>query len=136
MTIDVDILDGALPDDAAAWRVPGAGAVVSFEGVVRPEEGGRPIDGLTYDAYEPMAQRQLQRLGEEAAQRWGLLALRVRHSRGVVPAGTCSFRLQIASPHRKEALAAMDWFIDQLKIEVPIWKRACEAAIPCDEARR
>lgn len=127
MTPFVTILTGPLPglDPGAAFVAPeGAGAVVVFEGIVRGEEDGRPIEHLVYGAYEPMAQAQLGHIREQLLAKHGLLGLWVWHSRGSVPVGACSFRLVVASAHRKEALAAMDEFIDLLKRDVPIWKRA------------
>lgn len=120
--VDAILRDGPLAP-AATWDHPGAGAVLCFEGVVRPTEADQAIDGLDYEAYEPMAGRELDRLASEAMERFGLLAIRVEHSRGLVLSGACSFRLRIASLHRKEALAAMDWYIDLMKQQVPIWKR-------------
>ncbi len=102
----------------------GAGAVVWFEGRVRPTENGRTIRGLCYEAYEPMARDMLVAIGEELVRRHGLLALCVEHSKGPVGVGECSFRLQIAGRHRQESLAAMGEFIDRLKRDVPIWKTA------------
>jgi molybdopterin synthase catalytic subunit len=123
MSITIAIIDGPLPA-AVPHRSHGAGAVVIFEGVVRPEEAGAAIAALDYQTYEPMAQRELQRLAAETLEKHGLLAIHVEHSRGQVPAGEISFRLTIASAHRKAALAAMDEFIDRMKQDVPIWKAA------------
>jgi len=122
MSIDVAIHDGPLPD-AATWRLDGAGAVLCFEGVVRPVEADQPIAGLRYDTYDPMAERELARLASEAIEQFGVQAVAVEHSRGFVANFACSFRLRVASAHRKEALAAMDWFIERMKQRVPIWKR-------------
>lgn len=126
MTPFVTIISGPLPrfDPAQAPAPDGAGALVVFDGVVRAEEAGRRIDHLVYDAYEPMAQAMLNRIGEQLIAKHALRGLWVWHARGSVPVGACSFRLVIASAHRKEALAAMDEFIDLLKRDVPIWKRA------------
>lgn len=122
MSVTVEILDGPLPDwPARRWA--GAGAVVVFEGVVREMEQGRALDGLEYQAYEPMAGTMLARIGGDVAARHGLIAMHIAHSRGRVAVGGVSFRLVVASAHRKEALAAMDEFIDRLKRDVPIWKR-------------
>ncbi len=104
----------------------GAGAVVCFEGIVRPSEDGRAIRGLCYEVYEPMARDMLVAIGEEAVRRHGLVGLCVEHSKGFVRVGECSLRLLIAARHRQEALAAMGEFIDRLKIDVPIWKTAVE----------
>jgi molybdopterin synthase catalytic subunit len=118
----VHVVDGPL----APW-VPmafvGAGAVVVFDGVVRPLEDGRTLEALDYQAYRPMADRQLERLAAAAASRHGLIACLAWHSVGRVAVGETSFRLVVASAHRREALAAMDWFIDAMKKDVPIWKR-------------
>lgn len=126
MTVTVSIVDGPLPP-AATRPASGAGAVALFEGVARPLEAEAPIEALEYEVYQPMAERRLLRLGEELMDRFTLLEMRVEHSRGVVGAGERSFRLIVCAPHRKEALAAMDEFIDRMKRDVPIWKRPVAA---------
>jgi molybdopterin synthase catalytic subunit len=119
---------GGLPDGE---RGPpgGTGGLVTFHGVVRPMEEGRRIRGLEYESYDPMAERVLRELAEEAADRHGLLGLRVIHSRGFVPAGACSLVVEAAGAHRREGLEAVAWFISRMKEDVPIWKRA----VPADE---
>lgn len=101
--------------------------MATFEGVVRPSEADRLIAALIYEAYEPMASKMLQRIGQELQDRHGLTGVCVEHSTGRVDVGDCSFRLRIAGLHRKEALAATDEFIDRLKRDVPIWKAAVYA---------
>lgn len=129
MNITAVIHDGPLAN-APSWRVPGAGAVLCFEGMVRPSEGELAIAGLRYETYDPMAEHELRRLARQACDRFGLLGLLVQHSRGFVPNHRCSFRLQVASVHRKQGLAAMDWFIDRMKQVVPIWKRPIREGDP------
>ncbi len=124
MKLAVSVVEGPLAETAPAWAPPGAGAVVCFEGVARPTEHGEPIAALEYEAYEPMAGRELERLAREVMDEFGLLGVFVEHSRGRVAVGERSFRLRVAAPHRKEALAALDRFIDRLKQDVPIWKKA------------
>ena len=126
MNVTVKILDGPLPAHPEPWTVPGAGATLCFDGIVRPQENGRAIAGLDYDVYEPMASKMLEQIGAELLTRLGLLALSVEHSRGRVPNGGVSYRLRIASKHRKEGIAALDEFTDRLKKDVPIWKAAVE----------
>ncbi len=104
----------------------GTGAAVCFEGIVRPMEAGTAITGLDYEVYDPMATQQIEALATELITTHGLLGVEVEHSRGHVPAGACSFRLRIFAAHRKEALAAMDEFIDRMKRDVPIWKAVME----------
>ncbi len=100
-----------------------AGAVLTFAGVVRPEEDGRLLQGLAYTSYDPMAGRELRRIAERAADEHTLLRVRLMHSRGFVAAGEASLWVAVTAEHRKPALAAMDQIIDELKRDVPIWKK-------------
>jgi molybdopterin synthase catalytic subunit len=99
-----------------------AGCTVEFRGVVRGEEGGKPITGLDYECFEKMARHQFDLLCRETTRRWPLLSLEVFHSVGFVPVGATSFYLRIGARHRQEAIAAMDYFINEMKQRVPIWK--------------
>lgn len=110
---------GPMPDEA----VEGAGAVVCFRGVVRREESGRQLEGLVYTSYDPMAARELKRIAHRAAEQFGLLYVGITHSRGFVRIHETSLRLVVAAAHRKPALSAMDTILDELKRDVPIWKR-------------
>jgi len=124
----VELIDGPLPVDEPGGTVAlvetaqRAGAVVVFDGVVRLTEDGKPLSGLHYESYEPMTSSMLAQLADEIIDAHGLIALKVSHSVGVVPVDCCSFRLTVWSAHRKEALKAMDEFIDRMKQEVPLWK--------------
>lgn len=127
MSVSIEIVDGPLsPQTSRPQAFTGAGAVLAFLGVVRPNEPGGPIRSLHYQTYEPMAHNALERLARELLEKHGLLAVQVEHSRGDVPAGEISFRLTIAAAHRKPAIVAMDEFIDRMKQDVPIWKRPGE----------
>ncbi len=123
MLFHVQVVDGPIPESAP--RPPaGTGAMLEFRGVVRPQEDGRKITGLNYQTYDPMAQKQLERLAEETAKRFALTSIHVVHSRGFVGAGFCSLWIALAAVRRKACLGAMDWLIDQIKADVPIWKSA------------
>ncbi len=122
MSIEVHIFEGPL-GEPSVWQPDGAGAVVCFDGVVRPLEEDRLLEALDYEAYRPMAERSLESLAEHMVSTHGLLGICVEHSVGSVPVGSCSFRLRVAAEHRAEALAAMDQFIVQMKKDVPIWKK-------------
>ncbi len=129
MVVQVDICEGPLPA-ARPLIADGAGAHLLFEGIVRPLENEQPITELRYEAYEPMAQSVMTQIAEELFRAHELLAIGVEHSRGPVQVGRCSFRLQVASRHRKEGIAAMDAFIDRLKQDVPIWKTPVFVSTP------
>ena len=122
--VRVSLVDGPVRvGNALAHQLcDGAGADIVFEGLVRPQEDDAVISGLYYEVYEPMAVKQLLELAQETLARFGLLAVWVEHSKGLVPVHACSFRLRVASKHRGEGLAGMDWFIIRMKQEVPIWK--------------
>jgi molybdopterin synthase catalytic subunit len=121
--VTVLIRDGALTAPPPEMASDSTGAVLHFRGVVRRTEQDQQIHGLDYAAYQPMAERTLEQIAREAIDRFGLLAIHVEHSKGFVPVGGCSFELIITASHRREALDAMDWFIDRLKQIVPIWKQ-------------
>jgi molybdopterin synthase catalytic subunit len=126
LPVSVCLHEGPLPVAATPLPCDGAGAVVAFEGRVRPLDNDRTIAALDYEIYEPMARQMLAQLVEECIAQFGLIGLCVEHSHGRVEVGQCSFRLQVAAAHRQEALAAMACFIDRMKQDVPIWKTAVE----------
>ena len=103
--------------------IAGAGAVVDFWGLVRPIEDGRKIEGLDYEAHGEMAEHQLKRIAEQAAQRFGLKQVIIHHRTGFIAVGEASLFLTVASPHRSESFRASQWIVDELKKKVPIWKR-------------
>jgi molybdopterin synthase catalytic subunit len=103
--------------------IAGAGAVIDFWGIVRPIEDGREIDGIDYDAHREMAEHQLKRIAEEAAEQFGLKFVIVHHRIGFIAVGEASLFLRVASSHRSEGFRASQWIVDELKKKVPIWKR-------------
>jgi molybdopterin/thiamine biosynthesis adenylyltransferase/molybdopterin synthase catalytic subunit/rhodanese-related sulfurtransferase len=101
----------------------GAGGFVSFEGKVRNHAGGRDVVRLEYEAYPELAEKEGEVLCQEAVGQFGLLAVEVAHRTGLLEIGETAVLIQVAAPHRREAFAACEWIIDQLKHRVPIWKR-------------
>lgn len=101
-----------------------AGAILDFWGVVRLREGEHDIAGLDYEAHGAMAEYQLRRLAEEAAERFQLMQVRIFHRTGFVAVGEASLLVRVASRHRAAAFAAGEWLVDELKKRVPIWKNA------------
>ena len=129
MPVPLKVVLGPEPLDVArlaAMRVPDSnqGAVVHFHGVVRGMEGGVPIWGLEYSAFERMAHRQFGLLVAAAAGRWPVASVRIHHRLGPVRAGEVSLWVEVVAPHRAEAFALCPWIIDEMKRVVPIWKRA------------
>lgn len=100
----------------------GCGAVVEFGGIVRGEEDGTPISALEYQAYQPMAEREIERLVHELLAQHPCASVRVSHRTGVIPVGESAIILQVASRHRAAAFSFATAFMDRLKQDVPIWK--------------
>jgi len=119
--IAVRLVNGALKPASSA-PVAGAGAWLTFEGVVRPLENDRPLAAIVYEAYSPMTERELRRLAEQTLAGHALLAVWVEHSVGRVAVGETSFRLSVGAAHRTEAIVATDAFIAAMKRDVPLWK--------------
>jgi molybdopterin synthase catalytic subunit len=100
-----------------------AGAVVDFWGIVRLIEDDREITGIDYESHRPMAEHQMNLLAKKARTDFSLSGLILRHRIGFVPAGEPSLFLRVASGHRTAAFAASQWLIEELKRNVPIWKK-------------
>jgi molybdopterin synthase catalytic subunit len=98
------------------------GAVVDFFGVVRATEDSRIIDGIEYEAFEAMAERQLALIGEEARERYRLAAVIIHHRIGFVPTGEASLFVRVTARHRRVAFEGSAQIVERLKQAVPIWK--------------
>jgi molybdopterin synthase catalytic subunit len=102
---------------------PHAGALVLFEGRARDHHEGRPVLELAYEAYVPMAEKELGLLRERAIERYGLTRCAVHHRIGVVPLTEAAVIVATSSAHRAESFQAAAWIMDEIKQRVPIWKR-------------
>ncbi len=105
--------------DALARRVADAraGAVVTFSGVTRE------VAELDYEAYVPMAEKEMAVIVAEAIKRHGLCAAAAEHRIGVVPLSEASVTVAASAPHRAEAFAGAREIIDEIKAQAPIWKK-------------
>lgn len=99
------------------------GAAVVFEGVVRNQTRGRLTLHLDYEAYEEMAQREMQSLAEQALKQFQVRDVALVHRLGRLNIGETSVLIVVASAHRAAAFDACRWLIDTLKRTVPIWKK-------------
>jgi MoaE-MoaD fusion protein len=115
----VRITDQPLAVDALAQRVrdPRAGAVVTFTGVTRE------VSHLDYEAYLPMAERQLREIVQAAIERHGLCAAAAEHRIGTVPLSEASVAVAVSAPHRGQAFEGARQIIDEIKAQASIWKR-------------
>ncbi|MDP7157635.1 MAG: molybdenum cofactor biosynthesis protein MoaE [SAR324 cluster bacterium] len=102
---------------------PQAGAVLIFCGDIRNHSDGRSVSVLEYEAHERMALRQIDRIVEEAQQRWPLHYAEVIHRFGKLAVLDCSIATAVSSSHRSDAYESSRYIIDTIKRSVPIWKK-------------
>lgn len=100
-----------------------AGGFVTFEGKVRDHADGRPVLRLEYEAFDEMAQKEGEALLREAIDRFGLKDAACIHRVGRLKIGESAVAISVAAAHRREAFAACEFIIDELKKRVPIWKK-------------
>ena len=110
---------------SAARRVvpPECGATVTLDGYVRQYTKGRETQYLVYEAYEPMALKEMQKLIGAAKKDFEITHVGIIHRLGKLEIGETSVVISVAAPHRRAAFAACEWLIKELKRTVPIWKK-------------
>lgn len=99
------------------------GAICIFEGVVRNNSKGKSTEHLIYEAYETMALRKLEEIGESVRQLWEIDSIAIIHRLGRMEIGETSVAIIVTSAHRRPAFDSCHYTIDRLKKIVPIWKK-------------
>jgi molybdopterin synthase catalytic subunit len=120
-----ELTTDAIEVGAVARRVvlPECGATVTLDGYAREWTKGRRTLYLVYEAYAPMALRELERLAGEAHQRFAISHIGIVHRTGRLEIGETSVVIAVSAPHRRAAFEACEWAIRELKHTVPIWKK-------------
>ncbi|HTF10222.1 MAG TPA: molybdenum cofactor biosynthesis protein MoaE [Asanoa sp.] len=106
----------------AAVADPRAGAVVSFQGVVRDHDGGRSVVSLDYEGH-PSAIEVLREVAAEIAKDPDVYAVAVSHRVGSLKIGDVAIVAAVSTAHRGAAFAACGRLVDEAKARLPIWKR-------------
>ena len=101
--------------------VAGAGAVVSFTGLVRDVSGG--LSAMEIEHYPGMTEKAMGAIRADAMQRWELADALIIHRFGTLDAGDVIMMVATASRHRKDAFEAADFLMDYLKSRAPFWKK-------------
>ena len=114
--LDPNALLAKLPTDTC-------GAIVSFIGITRGIDNGKQVYSLEFDAWQSKLNPTLQRLGEEAIEKFGIEYAALAHRTGSVGPAEPIVAIHVSSKHRKEAFQACSWLIDELKAQAPIWKK-------------
>lgn len=110
--------------EVARRIVPRAcGATVTLDGYAREWTRGRRTLYLVYEAYAPMALREMRRLGREARGKFEIAHIGIVHRTGRLEIGETSVCVSVSAPHRRAAFGACEWAIRELKRTVPIWKK-------------
>ena len=99
------------------------GAIVTFIGYVRNQKNNKKVLALDFEAYEPMAIKELDRIADEIRIKWPQVNITLHHRLGRVEAGEVPVIAAAASPHRKDAFEACEYLMNRLKESVPIWKK-------------
>ena len=121
-----ELTTASLDVGAIARRIvsPACGATVTLDGYAREFTRGRQRTRyLVYEAYAPMALREMKRLCEQAHQQFDIHHLGIVHRTGRLEIGETSVVVSVSAPHRRAAFAACEWAIKELKRTVPIWKK-------------
>jgi molybdopterin synthase catalytic subunit len=100
-----------------------AGAIATFVGTTRASSRGREVVRLEYEAYEGMAEAEMERIATELEKRHELIGVAIHHRVGPVEVGETSVVIAVSAAHRAAALAACAEAIDTLKQTVPLWKK-------------
>lgn len=116
-TLTEDPIVRAVADDFAS------GAFVTFEGRVRNEHQGQPVVALEYECEPTLCQRIGDALVVEATELHGVLSVEMTHRMGRLELGELALLVEVRAAHRREAFAACEWIIDEIKRRLPIWKK-------------
>lgn len=107
----------------AAASHTGAGALNIFVGTIRDAANNKKVVKLEYEAYEPMAVAEIQKIMNEATKQWGLFGWAMSHRIGTLAPGETAVVVAVSSKHRKESFEACQFIMNELKKKVPIFKK-------------
>lgn len=99
------------------------GGIVTFVGTVRNATQNKTVTLLDFSAYEPMAEKEMQKIAEIALGKFPIYKIAIHHAVGELKIGEIPVIIAVSSPHRNAAFEACEFAIDTLKETVPIWKK-------------
>jgi molybdopterin synthase catalytic subunit len=119
VSVTDELLDLAAHEKAVSR--PDAGAMVSFQGVVRDHDHGHSVLELNYEGH-PSAEEVLLKVATEIAADPEILAVAVSHRIGKLRVGDVALVAAVSTAHRGTAFAACQRLVDEAKARLPIWK--------------
>ena len=125
MSTQIQILSTPLNVQSAVdWIMsPESGGIDVFIGTVRNATKGRPVVRLEFEAYEPMALAEMEKITKQAFDKWPVQKVLVHHRTGILEVGEIPVIIAVSAAHRAAAFEACRYIIDTLKQTVPIWKK-------------
>ncbi len=102
---------------------PESGGIDVFIGTVRNVTKGKPVVRLEFEAYEPMALAEMEKIAKQAFEQWPVQKALIHHRIGVLQVGEVPVIIAVSAAHRAAAFEACRYIIDTLKQTVPIWKK-------------
>ncbi len=122
---DIVLSEEALQTEKAVQFVQAenCGAINVFIGTVRNTTKSKPVVELAFEAYKPMAIKEMQKIAELAKEKWSFHHIAIHHRVGLLQIGDIPVVIAVSSAHRKVAFEVCQFTIDTLKETVPIWKK-------------
>lgn len=102
---------------------PEAGGIDVFIGTARNNTSGKKVMRLEFESHVSMARKELQKIVNTAKSKWNIKSVAISHRIGVVNIGDESVIIAVACSHRNDAFESCRFIIDNLKKNVPIWKK-------------
>ena len=113
--ISSEELEALVADDSA-------GAIVTFNGRVRNHDDGNGVVAIDYEAH-PDADAVVQRIAEEVAKGSGACKIAIQHRSGHLTIGDIALGAAVSASHRGEAFNLLEKAVEQVKLQLPVWKR-------------
>ncbi|QCE35774.1 molybdenum cofactor biosynthesis protein MoaE [Acetobacteraceae bacterium] len=115
------------PVDVTKWakvlHKPEAGGYCAFEGWVRNHNEGQDVEGLEYEIYEVLAQKEGEKIIQEALEKFDIIGVSACHRYGNLKIGDMAVWVGASAAHRDDAFKACRYVIDAIKFRVPVWKK-------------
>jgi len=122
-SIEVSAFPLQVADCSRLAGCPEAGGQAVFIGTVRNQTQDKKVLKLLFEAYIPMAEKEMEKIAHQIYERWKALKVVIHHRVGELEVGEIAVIIAISTPHRSAAFEACKYAIDTLKMTVPIWKK-------------
>jgi molybdopterin synthase catalytic subunit len=123
--ISIEILENSIQTDIIQQFISrdDCGGLVLFVGTVRNNTANKKVLHLEFEAYEPMAKKEMAKIADYILSNWSAARVAIHHRTGLLQIGDTAVAIGVSCAHRQEAFEACAYAIDTLKQTVPIWKK-------------